>query len=156
MQILSGHVSPETAYVVDDYPYGFRLRCSIRYWLEYTPKRGFRLWSQTSNPKRGNVWNKPRASTYAKLGGCMFLNSEGHVNWAGLTEYGGAQEAQNFVDTYGAGIPAAGLPITKAWLASKRAYEGARKEGDPLSVGVAEARLAFAKAFKAASAGAEG
>src|SRR6516165_4444148 len=64
MQILSGHISPETAYVVEDYPYGLRLRCRIRYWLEHTPKRGFRFWSQTTNPKRGNIWNKPKASTY--------------------------------------------------------------------------------------------
>jgi hypothetical protein len=38
MQILKGHISQETAYLVDDYPYGFRLRCKIRYWLEYQPK----------------------------------------------------------------------------------------------------------------------
>jgi hypothetical protein len=61
MQLLSGHTSPETAYVVNDYPYGYTLRCTIRYWLEYQPKKGFRLWSQTSNPKRpGLVWNKPK------------------------------------------------------------------------------------------------
>jgi hypothetical protein len=34
-QILTDHTSPETAYLVEDYPYGFRLRCQIRYWLEY-------------------------------------------------------------------------------------------------------------------------
>jgi len=52
MQILKGHISPETAFIVDDYPYGFRLRCKIRYWLEYNPKHGFRFVSQTTNPKR--------------------------------------------------------------------------------------------------------
>ena len=30
MTVLTGHTSPETAYVVSDYPYGFRLRCQIR------------------------------------------------------------------------------------------------------------------------------
>jgi len=39
--------------LVEDYPYGFRLRCKIRFWLEYAPKRGFRFVSQTTNPKRG-------------------------------------------------------------------------------------------------------
>jgi hypothetical protein len=29
--ILPDHTTPETAYVVDDYPYGFTLRCKIRY-----------------------------------------------------------------------------------------------------------------------------
>ena len=68
--ILSGHTSPETAYLVEDYPYGFRLRCKIRRWLDCDPKRGARLMSQTSNPKlSGLVWNKPKASTYARFGG---------------------------------------------------------------------------------------
>ncbi len=53
--LLAGHVSPETAYVVSDYPYGFRLRCQIRYWLEYSPTHGFRLVSQTTNPKRSGI-----------------------------------------------------------------------------------------------------
>ena len=66
--LLSGHTSPATAYTVDDYPYGFRLRCKIRYWLEYTPKRGVRLWSQTTNPKRpGEVWNKPNTHGWTPL-----------------------------------------------------------------------------------------
>ena len=28
-------VSPETAIIVPDYPYGFRLRCKLRVWVEY-------------------------------------------------------------------------------------------------------------------------
>src|SRR5215471_1630221 len=99
MQILSGHISPETAYLVDDYPYGFRLRCKIRYWLEYNPKHGFRLVSQTSNPKRpGFVWNKPKASTYSKFGGCMYLESDDHVTWSGLSEYSTGAEASAWRD----------------------------------------------------------
>jgi hypothetical protein len=77
--VLTGHTSPETAYVVDDYPYGFRLRCSIRYWLEYKKGHGFRLVSQTTNPKKpGTVWNKPKAGTYHAFA-VMVLNDEGHV-----------------------------------------------------------------------------
>jgi hypothetical protein len=80
--ILRGHTSPETAYVVNDYPYGSRLRCKIRYWLEKRHGRGYRLMSQTSNPKvAGEVWNKPKASNY-RLGLCfMFLDERGHVQW---------------------------------------------------------------------------
>ena len=86
MQILTGHISEQTAYVVEDYPYGFRLRCKIRYWLDFNPKHGVRMVSQTSNPKReGLVWNKPKASTYCRFGGCMFLDEENHVQWSGLT-----------------------------------------------------------------------
>ena len=58
MEILKGHTSPETAYLVRDYPYGYTLRCQIRYWLEHKPGKGVRFVSQTTNPKRpGIVWN---------------------------------------------------------------------------------------------------
>lgn len=84
---LTGHTSPETAYVVDDYPYGFRLRCKIRYWLEYSPKKGFRFCSQTTNPKKaGEVWNAPKKSTYTMLG-VMGTDDEGHVTWTGCSIY---------------------------------------------------------------------
>jgi hypothetical protein len=149
VQVLTGHVSPETAYVVDDYPYGFRLRCKIRYWLEYTPKRGFRFVSQTSNPKRGHVWNKPKASTYAKFGGAMLLNEEGHVTWTGLSQYSNGAEAKAWADAYGEGVPEAGKAVTKGWVAAKLAYDGARTKDDPLEVGTKEALEAFIDAAKA-------
>ena len=96
MKLLSGHISPETAYVVEDYPYGFRLRCKIRYWIEFKPKKGFRFLSQTTNPKRpGEVWNKPKASTYSMFGGAMYLDeSTGYVQFAGLNEYSDGAEAK--------------------------------------------------------------
>lgn len=85
---LTGHVSPETAYVVDDYPYGFKLRCKARYWIETHPKRGQRVMFQTTNPKieGREAWNKPKASTYAQLRVLVLDESNGHVetdsiNW---------------------------------------------------------------------------
>ena len=86
LKVLQGHTSEETAYLVDDYPYGFRLRCKIRYWLEYRPKKGFRFCSQTTNPKRGDVWNAPKKSTYCELA-VMGLNAEDHVTWTGCSIY---------------------------------------------------------------------
>ena len=85
---LIGHTSPETAYVVADYPYGFRLRCQIRYWIETKPGHGQRFVSQTTNPKKpGVVWNKPKASTYSEVR-VMYLNDEnGHVENTGLSRY---------------------------------------------------------------------
>lgn len=143
MQILSGHISSETAYVVNDYPYGFRLRCKIRYWLEYAPKRGFRLVSQTSNPKRGDIWNKPKASTYCRFGGCMFLDDNCHVQWDGLSEYSDGQEAKAWSDKYREGVPEAGRLILDKWVAAKLAYDANRQKGDPLNVGLAQAKRAF-------------
>jgi hypothetical protein len=84
---LTGHISPETAYVVEDYPYGFKLRCKIRYWLECDPRRGFRFCSQTTNPKKSvETWNAPKKSTYTMLG-VMGTNEEGQVTWTGCSIY---------------------------------------------------------------------
>jgi hypothetical protein len=129
-QILKGHISPETAYVVEDYPYGFRLRCQIRYWLDCNPKRGARLMSQTSNPKRpGLVWNKPKASTYCVFGGCMYLDDAGHVQWAGLNEYTNGAEAAAYRETYGAGVPDCLQRTMNEWVVSKIAFDKARADG---------------------------
>ena len=90
-KVLSGHNSPETAYVVEDYPYGFRLRCKIRYWLEYRAgaSYGFRLCSQTTNPKStfgGEMWNKPKKSTFSPLG-VMYLDEKNYVQWTSISPY---------------------------------------------------------------------
>lgn len=151
--VLSGHVSPETAYVVDDYPYGFRLRCKIRYWLEYKTNKGFRFVSQTSNPKRpGLVWNAPKASKYSKCGAAMILDDDtGHVEWRGLGEYVTGKEAAEWSEKYRDGVPADGLRVHDAWVRAKVAYDSAqaaikKDENDipPLSVGLTEDRKAFA------------
>ena len=143
-KLLPGHVSPETAYVVDDYPYGFRLRCKIRYWLETHKRLGVRMVSQTSNPKvAGLVWNKPKASTYCKFAGAMFLNSEDHVQWSGLHEYADGAECKAWRDLYGQAVPEASRETMHRWCNTKIAYDAARQPGDALGVGLAEARRAF-------------
>jgi hypothetical protein len=143
MRILTGHISPETAYQVNDYPYGFTLRCMIRYWIEYKPKLGCRVMSQTSNPKRGNVWNKSKASTYCCFGVALFLDDNDHVKSAGLSEYSTGAEAKAWQDKYGAGVPEAAKETLARWVAAKLAYDGNRNPGDPLNVGLVEAREAF-------------
>jgi hypothetical protein len=90
MANLLGHTSPETAYVVDDYPYGFRLRTSIRYWIETKRPHGQRFVSQTRNPKNGR-WNAPKPSTYSPIV-VMWLDADEHVQHTALSAY--ADEAQ--------------------------------------------------------------
>lgn len=132
MRLLKNHTSPETAYVVNDYPYGFRLRCKIRYWLEYNKKHGFRLMSQTTNPKReGEVWNKAKASTYVSIAAAMYLDENEHVQWAGLSAYSDAAEAQRFAATYGEAVPEAGQKALAYWIKAKIAYEAKRAEREP-------------------------
>ncbi len=98
-QPLYGHTSEATAYVVPDYPYGFRERTQIRYWLEHKPKKGWRLVSQTMNPKTQR-WNKPKASTYIEWGAAMYLDDNGHVQWTGVGVYSDDQKILEFVTTF--------------------------------------------------------
>ncbi len=119
--ILSGHTSPETAYVIEDYPYGFRLRCKMRCWLETSPTKGTRFVTQTTNPKRGNIWNKQKESTYAKLSGAMYLDENGHVQWQGLSEYAELDKCNEFLNTFGeSATNYAGLV---AWVRRKVIFE---------------------------------
>ena len=83
--VLRGHVDEDTAYLVEDYPYGYQLRCQIRYWLhtaESGAKQGqLRFVSQTTNPKvDGHPWNKPKTGTYRPWA-VMYRDSLGHVEW---------------------------------------------------------------------------
>lgn len=96
---LYGHTSEATAYLVDDYPYGYTLRTKIRYWLESKPKKGWRFVSQTLNPKTAR-WNKPKASTYAEWGGAMYLDENDHVQWTGIGPYSDEQQILAFVRTF--------------------------------------------------------
>jgi hypothetical protein len=74
-RVLSGHVSPETGYVVDG------RNCKVRHWLEYNPKRGLRWVAQTTNPRKGGVWDKTMAATYGEHGGALYLDEKGRVQF---------------------------------------------------------------------------
>jgi hypothetical protein len=69
-KIIKGAIAANP-YVQSDYPYGFKLRCQRRLYVEFKPGFGMRLVSQTSNPKRSTdtrtVWNAPKASTYSPV-----------------------------------------------------------------------------------------
>jgi len=96
---IYGHTSPASAYLVEDYPYGFSARTQIRYWLEEKPKKGWRFVSQTLHPKTG-AWNKPKASTYIEWGAAMYLDDKGHVHWDGVGPYTDDQKILAFVETF--------------------------------------------------------
>lgn len=96
LTVLNGHVSPETAYIIDSYPYG-RLRCQMRVWIETKANQGQRYMTQTSNPKRNNDWNnKPKASTYGYITIIVQDDSNGHVHRDGLSNYPWVEEIAKF------------------------------------------------------------
>lgn len=82
-KVLDGHISQETAYVVTDYPWGFKLRCQKRFWIETKKGRGQRVVSQTTNPKKTNEFDvsasKPKYGIYSDIV-ILFLDENGHVH----------------------------------------------------------------------------
>jgi len=98
MKYLYGHESQETAYVVEDYPWGFRQRTTIRYWIESKEGFGQRFCSQTINPKTGE-WCKPKCGVYSALL-VMFLDENGHVKNDGVSLYRGKEPFLEFRNTH--------------------------------------------------------
>jgi len=76
--------------IIDDYPYGFRLRTKIKYYMEENNK-GTRLISQTLNPKT-NEWNKPKASNYDEVSIIVKEKETGHISHLGLSFYDNVSE----------------------------------------------------------------
>jgi hypothetical protein len=96
LEILTGHTSEETALHVGDYPYGRRVRTTIRYWIETRVGMGDRFCSQTLNPKTGR-WNKPKKSTYTGVGLMYREEDTGYVKWTGLSNYAQREDIEAWV-----------------------------------------------------------
>ena len=112
---LVGHISPETAYMVSDYPYGFRLRTEIRYWVETKKGHGQRVMSQTRNPKRAGLpWNKPKAGIYSAIQALYLDPATGHVENSGITGYANEDELRAWTERF---------PLTCAEERNQKAIE---------------------------------
>lgn len=83
--ILRGYTSIERPYKVEDYPWGFKLRTSIHYWIESKPKHGDRFCSYTIDPRTGRKC-APKCGTYYPFM-YMFLDENGHVKQGVIDSY---------------------------------------------------------------------
>ncbi len=92
--VLPGYCSMETALEVPDYPYGFRLRTSIFYWIETNGPKGDRVGTYTIDPKSGRK-NKPKYSTYNPFM-WLYKNEDGHVKSSALGSY----DSEIFVERF--------------------------------------------------------
>lgn len=81
-QLLHGYNSQEISLKVENYPWGFKLKCDIFYWLESKPKHGDRFCSYTIDPRNGRI-NKPKCDKYVTFA-YMYKNDEGHVKWSAI------------------------------------------------------------------------
>lgn len=62
---------------VENYPYG-RLKTTMYFWVEFKPSHGFRVVTQSINPKT-NKLNKPHAGTYYPL--VVLTDTDGHISF---------------------------------------------------------------------------
>lgn len=105
MQVLHGHISPETAFIVEDYPYGFRLRCKMRCWIEKAEKgkgKGqYRFCTQTTNPRieGKEVWNKPKYGVYSDFM-LMYLDENNHIKHDVMNISSNPAKFQDFINKY--------------------------------------------------------
>lgn len=97
MEYLFNH-DEQNPVVIDNYPYGFKLRTQIRYWIE-SSKKGNRFCSQTMDPKK-NKWNTPKCSTYSLIG-IMTKDEKGYISWQGVSEYTEKDKVEEFVKQIG-------------------------------------------------------
>jgi hypothetical protein len=122
---LYGHHDENSAYLVEDYPYGFKARTRIRYWLEKSGSKGFRFVSQTEDPKRLR-WNNPKKSTYIEWGAAMYLDSQDHVAWTGVGQYTSSEKFLEFVKAF----PDSDMSIIKKVIPAKMKYMLMRISGE--------------------------
>lgn len=71
------HNNEQNALIVQNYPYGFRLKTQAKYFIETTNK-GDRLVFITLNPKT-NKWNNPKKSTYSDIMVLIKEKETGHI-----------------------------------------------------------------------------
>lgn len=101
-KILLGHTCQDNAFIVENYPYGYVLKCRIRYWIETAEKGSkkgeMRVVSQTTNPKRGppDYWNKPNAGIYCPLLILVQREDNSHVESRGVSLWSKPEDFEAF------------------------------------------------------------
>lgn len=123
---ITGHTSEATAFMIEDYPYGRKVRCRRRVWIESDPKKGHRFVAQTEHPTR-KVWNKPAKSTYRDVAACLYLDEQGHVEWSTVHVYTSAAEALAFVKEFASHC--VGLEDLRVWAKQKAVFSNAFATG---------------------------
>lgn len=95
MQNIYNSKNFETAVVVDNYPWGFKLKTKRAYWIE-TNSKGDRFCYQTLNPKT-NKWCAVKCSTY----GAAFVLTQDekskYVSYFGLSKCDSGDDVEKWL-----------------------------------------------------------
>ena len=119
MKILPDvHNSPETAFIIEDYPFGRTLRCFKRIWIETATKGAKkgrqRVVYQTTvrsvnyikdqyekAPVEPHLWNKPKKGTYSALYVLTVDDETGYIGTDGISEYPSPDGIMKFKERVG-------------------------------------------------------
>lgn len=93
-------VSEETAYIAEDYPWGFRLRTQAKFWIESSSRSdgGQRVVQKTLNPKTGR-WCAPKKSIYYPVR-ILCLDENGHVGSCGIDRSCKSEYIKEFIEKH--------------------------------------------------------
>lgn len=97
--ILKGHTSFETAYKIENYPWGYKLRTTMHIWVESVKKKGDRIIRQTIDPKTNRLC-APKASTFSPIK-WIYLDEQGHVQSTGLNIYTNKEVVSKCIELIG-------------------------------------------------------
>jgi len=123
-EYLYGLTDKESSYVVQDYPWGFKLRTQVRYWVESKPKFGQRHAKQTMNPKNG-LWCAPKYGIYYTVI-VMYLDENNHVQYDAVRPYMDLSEINEFRDTHRDYLNTFQLESLDSLLINYKEYYGQR------------------------------
>jgi len=98
-KFLTGHNSFETAYKIEDYPWGYKLRTTMFVWVESVPKKGDRVVRQTIDPRSGKLC-AAKMSTFSNIK-ALYLDEKGHIQSTGANIYTSKEVVQKLVNAIG-------------------------------------------------------
>lgn len=116
------HISEETAYMIEDYPWGFKLRTKMKIWIEDKKGLGQRIVRQTLNPKT-QKWCNPKKSTYYDFY-VIFIDEENHIKTDCLTLlHRDPFEVQSFLDKYKEGLTQPYINYAEGYIEASKINE---------------------------------
>jgi len=139
---LHGHTSFDTAYIVENWPWGYKLRTTKYFWIEKND-RGMRLVTQTINPKNGKIC-APKKSTYSVF---LVLYIEDEKVFCDCLDRWENEKLEEFLEKEGSFLSKVDKitieMMIKAGEISKTNFENYRKNRDEGLYDTASERQAF-------------
>ena len=114
---LYNHTSEETAYIIKDYPWGFRMRTEQRAWIE-SNKNGDRFIVRTKDPRTGK-WCAPKKSIYDHVK-VLFLDEQDHLQTFDLERSADEKTILEFYEQHKENLNAFQLSQIKKLIATRK------------------------------------